>query len=453
MEEKVDTTDATHPSAQGAQDQDLPQGWKAELHFSALRDVTQVTLNQKKDAVDQVLGVVLKTHFHGHEARIALKKTEEHLKEMIEKAVEVSMSNEMVYREFSDFTAKATDIENILFANWEITGQIKVLALNAGIQSAKAGEEGSGFGVVARELRTMATGAERNLNDIRELADYLTTQAKQSTETIGRNSEVLNTQMDALGAIEERVTRISDHMTEVLKEIQHAIAAIKSQRSGIEVLERKMPSTPSDSSDHDSKKMRALLKTAIQPSTAEFNRRTDMAIQSIASARTTTDQILKHAQKTEQQLDRYRQEFVEVVMSTDMTQFEFTDFATKATSIEDILSVNQDTAGYTQVLTTNANIQAAKIVDPKRGPRFRLVAREMRKMNRRTADSLKDLYRMADYLRVLARQSAESIALNSHLVHAQMDLIEETMTAISQATRNLEDVASNIADIHSGIAE
>ncbi len=108
----------------------------------------------------------------------------------------------------------ATSLNNILRIRErvqlieEITAQTNLLAINAYIEAANAGEQGKGFAVVAREVRNLADKSRLAANEITELAQKClisTEQTKQKTDEVGENvSQASSLAIDIASAAREQ---------------------------------------------------------------------------------------------------------------------------------------------------------------------------------------------------------------------------------------------------------
>lgn len=122
---------------------------------------------------------------------------------------------------------QAQNVSTVLQVIKNIAEQTNLLALNAAIEAARAGEQGRGFAVVADEVRTLASRTQASTEEIHTIIDGLQLDAKNAVDVMRRSLESAGEGVDqvqntssALNTIASEIRRINSVNHEVAQAVQ-----------------------------------------------------------------------------------------------------------------------------------------------------------------------------------------------------------------------------------------
>ncbi|WP_342609981.1 methyl-accepting chemotaxis protein [Vibrio tritonius] len=120
----------------------------------------------------------------------------------------------------------------------QISDQTNLLALNAAIEAARAGEQGRGFAVVADEVRNLATRARTSSSKIEQSIELVIKEADASTAAMERISSHVDQAVIYTNAEKESMDAVCQRIAGVCDQLSHLSSVVEQQQAQLHNVER-----------------------------------------------------------------------------------------------------------------------------------------------------------------------------------------------------------------------
>ena len=128
----------------------------------------------------------------------------------------------------SDIAEASEQINRIVKVIEDIAFQINLLALNAGVEAARAGDAGRGFTVVASEVRALAQKSQDAVQEIGEVIAQNNQRVEAGVEQVARSRQALQEIISEVETASDQISEIANAVEEQSSGISEINAAVKS---------------------------------------------------------------------------------------------------------------------------------------------------------------------------------------------------------------------------------
>ncbi len=145
-----------------------------------------------------------------------VKESKDAIGDLFSQIIESAHTEEELSSQVEQLSRNADDVKSILDIINDIADQTNLLALNAAIEAARAGEHGRGFAVVADEVRNLAGRTQKSLAEINSTIMVIVQEINDVSSQMNLNSQKMERLSDMSKSVQETYEKMSSNLSSVV---------------------------------------------------------------------------------------------------------------------------------------------------------------------------------------------------------------------------------------------
>lgn len=213
-------------AANGLKESTLEQLASVNETTAAVAEITQIA----REAVSRSEEVI----HQAEEAATTYQQGRESLDSTLQLMTEIKKQMETVATTIVDLSERTQAIGDIIASVKDIAEQSNLLALNASIEAARAGDQGRGFAVVATEMRSLADQSKQAANQVRSILGEIQSAANAAVKVAEAGGELVVRGVDQATVSGRHIEALADTIDRSSRAAQQIAASTRQQEVGMD---------------------------------------------------------------------------------------------------------------------------------------------------------------------------------------------------------------------------
>ena len=172
-------------------------------------------VNEMSTAVDEVASNAVSTSEQSRATSATAEEGQQQVARTVTSIDKLTSTIESTSSEVQELADKAQNISRVLDVIRAIAEQTNLLALNAAIEAARAGEQGRGFAVVADEVRALAHRTQQSTTEIEDMIGTMQQGTEKSVEAMNISRTMANATLEQANAAGEALKQITAAIAQI----------------------------------------------------------------------------------------------------------------------------------------------------------------------------------------------------------------------------------------------
>jgi len=165
-----------------------------------------------------------------------LNEIKDEISEIVDELQKASESQNLLANDLSKVSSDTEQVKGVINVIADIADQTNLLALNAAIEAARAGEHGRGFAVVADEVRKLAERTQKSLTEINATINVVSQSINDTSEQMNRGSKAIESLAEVSSEASVRMDEVSASVFESTELAEGTVNSYTQNASKIETI-------------------------------------------------------------------------------------------------------------------------------------------------------------------------------------------------------------------------